>query len=148
MDLSNILVISGRPGLYRLVSQTKTGAVIESLCDGKRVPAFKNDKISSLSEICMFTMEEDYPLSNVFKNIYIKENKNSISFDFKKSSTKDLFHYFGEVLPNMDMTRIYPSDIKKALSWYNLLLSKDLIDDEVDNTSENPQVEQMESEKE
>jgi hypothetical protein len=132
MDLSNILAIAGKPGLFKLVSQTKTGAVVESLLDGKRTPAFKNDKISSLSEICMFTTSEDYPLSEVFRNIYNKENKGEVSIDFKKVSTKELYAYFGEVLPNMDTERVYPSDVKKALSWYNLLLSKELIDGEKD----------------
>ena len=132
MDLSNILAIAGKPGLFKLVSQTKTGAVVESLLDGKRTPAFKNDKISSLSEICMFTNDEDYPLSEVFRNIYTKENKGQVSIDYKKVSTRDLYAYFSEVLPNMDEERVYPSDVKKALSWYNLLLSKDLIDGEMD----------------
>ena len=132
MDLSNILAIAGKPGLFKLVSQTKTGAVVESLLDGKRTPAFKNDKISSLSEICMFTNDEDYPLSEVFRNIYNKENKGQVSIDYKKVSSRDLYAYFSEVLPNMDEERVYPSDVKKALSWYNLLLSKDLIDGEMD----------------
>lgn len=132
MDLSNILAIAGKPGLFKLVSQTKTGAVVESLLDGKRTPAFKNDKISSLSEICMFTNDEDYPLSEVFRNIYNKESKGQVSIDYKKVSTRDLYAYFSEVLPNMDEERVYPSDVKKALSWYNLLLSKDLIDGEMD----------------
>lgn len=132
MDLSNILAIAGKAGLFKLVSQTKTGAIVESLLDGKRTPAFRNDKISSVSEICMFTNNEDYPLSEVFRNIYNKENKGQISIDFKKVSTKDLYAYFSEVLPDIDEDRVYPSDVKKALSWYNLLLSKDLIDGEMD----------------
>ena len=132
MDLSNILAIAGKPGLFKLVSQTKAGAVVESLLDGKRTPAFKNDKISSLSEICMFTTNEDYPLSEVFRNIYNKENKGEVSIDFKKVSTRELYAYFSEVLPDMDEERVYPSDVKKALSWYNLLLSKDLVDGEQD----------------
>lgn len=132
MDLSNILAIAGKPGLFKLVSQTKTGAVVESLLDGKRTPAFKNDKISSLSEICMFTNDEDYPLSEVFRNIYNKESKGQVSIDYKKVSTRELYAYFSEALPNMDEERVYPSDVKKALSWYNLLLSKDLIDGEMD----------------
>ena len=132
MDLSNILAIAGKPGLFKLVSRTKTGAIVESLLDGKRTPAFRNDKISSVSEICMFTNNEDYPLSEVFRNIYNKENKGQISIDFKKVSTKDLYAYFSEVLPDIDEDRVYPSDVKKALSWYNLLLSKDLIDGEMD----------------
>lgn len=136
MDLSNILAIAGKPGLFKLVSQTKTGAVVESLLDGKRTPAFKNDKISSLSEICMFTNGDDYPLSEVFRNIYNKENKGKVSIDYKKVSVKDLYAYFSEMLPDMDEERVYPSDVKKALSWYDLLLEKELIDENPDKIRE------------
>jgi hypothetical protein len=141
--LEKILAISGKPGLFKLISGSKKMVVVESLLDGKRTPAFKNDKISSLSEICMFTTNEDYPLSEVFRNIYNKENKGEISIDFKKVSTKELYAYFSEVLPDMDEERVYPSDVKKALSWYNLLLSKDLVDGEQDKVRK--EMEEMEA---
>ena len=132
MDLSKILAISGKPGLYKLVSRTKTGAIVESLTDGRRQPVFQSDKISSLNEISMFTTNEDYPLKKVFANIFIKENHQPVSDEVKNSSKEALFTYFGEVLPDIDTERVHASDIKKAISWYNLLLSKDLVDDKAD----------------
>lgn len=132
MDLSKILAISGKPGLYKLVSRTKNGAVVESLIDGKRMPVFQSDKISSLNEISMFTYDEDYPLRKVFSNMYVKENHQPVDDSIKNSSKEALFAYFGEVLPNIDTERVHASDIKKAISWYNLLLSKDMIDEKAD----------------
>ncbi len=133
MDLSKILAISGKPGLYRLISRTKTGAIVESLVDGKRMPVFQSDKISSLNEISMFTMSDDYPLRKVFSNMFVKENHQPISDEVKNASKADLFAYFGQVLPDMDTERVHASDMKKAISWYNLLLSKDLVDDKADD---------------
>lgn len=121
MDLSKILVISGKPDLYELVSQTKSGAIVESLVDKKRCPVFKTDKISSLNEISMFTDEEDKPLREVLQAIYRKEEGKNLTFDIKKASGKELFAYFAEVLPNYDRERVYASDVKKLLLWYNLL---------------------------
>ncbi len=132
MDLSKILAISGKPGLYRLVSRTKTGAIVESLVDGRRMPVFQSDKISSLNEISMFTISDDYPLRKVFSNIFVKENHQPIADEVKNASKADLFAYFGQVLPDMDTERVHASDIKKAINWYNLLLSKDLVDDKAD----------------
>ena len=132
MDLSKILAISGKPGLYRLVSRTKTGAIVESLVDGRRMPVFQSDKISSLNEISMFTISDDYPLRKVFSNIFVKENHQPIADEVKNASKADLFAYFGQVLPDMDAERVHASDIKKAINWYNLLLSKDLVDDKAD----------------
>lgn len=132
MDLSKILTISGKPGLFQLISQTKTGAIVESLLDGKRMPVFQTDRISSLNEICMFTTGDDYALREVFRNMYVKENQQPIS-DEKKSLPKDkLFAYFNDFLPDVDTERVHVSDMKKAISWYNLLLSKGLVDDKTE----------------
>ncbi|MCR4811171.1 MAG: DUF5606 domain-containing protein [Bacteroidales bacterium] len=128
MDLSKILVISGKPDLYELVSQTKTGAIVESLVDKKRCPVFKTDKISSLNEISMFTDEDDKPLREVLQAIYQKEEGKNLTFDIKKASGKELFAYFAEVLPNYDRDRVYASDVKKLLLWYNLLNNVGKID--------------------
>jgi len=126
MDLSKVLSISGKPGLFKLVSQTKNGALIESLIDGKRQQAFAKEKISSLEDISIFTTDEDVPLSKVFKEIFKKEEgKNCIS---PKSDTKELVSYMREVLPNVDVERVYNSDMKKLFTWYNLLNEKGLID--------------------
>ncbi|MBP1629727.1 MAG: hypothetical protein H6Q15_620 [Bacteroidetes bacterium] len=126
MDLSKILSISGKPGLFLLVSQTKNGALVESLVDGKRQPAFSNERISSLEDISIFTTEEDVPLTKVFQTIFTKEDgKECIS---SKSDNKQILAYMREVLPNFDQDRVYISDMKKLFTWYNLLNSKGLID--------------------
>ena len=126
MDLSKILSISGKPGLFKLVSQTKNGALIESLIDGKRQQAFAKEKISSLEDISIFTTEEDVPLWKVFQEIYKKEDgKECIN---PKSDTKELVSYMKEVLPNVDLERVYTSDMKKLFTWYNILNQINLID--------------------
>lgn len=126
MDLSKILSISGKPGLYKLVSQTKNGALIESLIDGKRQPAFAKEKISSLEDISIFTTDEDVPLAKVFQEIFKKEDgKECIN---PKLDNKKLVAYMREVLPNFDEERVYTSDMKKLFTWYNLLIKNGLID--------------------
>lgn len=126
MDLSKILSISGKPGLFKLVSQTKSGALIESFLDGKRQPAFAKEKISSLEDISIFTTDEDVPLAKVFQEIFKKEDgKECIN---PKSDNKKLVAYMREVLPNFDEERVYTSDMKKLFSWYNLLIKNGLID--------------------
>lgn len=126
MDLSKILSISGKQGLFKLVSQTKTGALVESLIDGKRNQAFAKDKISSLEDISIFTTDEDVPLSKVFQEIFNKEDgKECIN---PKSDNKQLISYMKEILPNVDQDRVYSSDMKKLFTWYNILIAKELID--------------------
>ncbi|MDO4216540.1 MAG: DUF5606 domain-containing protein [Bacteroidales bacterium] len=128
MDLSKILVISGKPGLFELVSQTKGGAIVESLIDHKRCPVFHNDRISSLNEISIFTDDDDKPLREILQDIFRKENEQAVALDPKKASNDEVFKYFGEVLPNYDHDRVHASDVKKILSWYNLLISAGKID--------------------
>lgn len=126
MDLSKILSISGKPGLFKLVSQTKNGALIESLLDGKRQPAFAKEKISSLEDISIFTTDEDVPLAKVFQEIYKKEDgKDCID---AKLDNKKLVAYMREILPNFDEERVYSSDMKKLFTWYNILNKNGLID--------------------
>lgn len=125
MDLSKILSISGKPGLYLLVSQTKTGALVESLLDGKRQPAFSNERISSLEDISIFTLEEDIPLKKVFELIYSKENGGDCISH--KSDNNKIVQYMEEILPDFDRDRVYVSDMKKLFSWYNILNAKGLI---------------------
>lgn len=128
MDLSKILVISGKPGLFELVSQTKGGAIVESLIDHKRCLVFHNDRISSLNEISIFTDDDDKPLREILQDIFRKENEQAVALDPKKASNEEVFKYFGEVLPNYDHDRVHASDVKKILSWYNLLISAGKID--------------------
>jgi len=126
MDLSKILSIAGKPGLYQMISNTKSGVLVESLIDGKRIPAFSHERISSLEEISVFTETDDVPLKQIFPSIYnIMDQQQALSH---KSSANDLVSFFESVLPDYDRDRVYTSDIKKMIQWYNLLQSKGLID--------------------
>ena len=119
--LKTILAISGKPGLYKLVSQGKSMLVVESLINGKRTPAYSHEKIISLGDIAMFTDSDEVPLNEVFESMKQLENgaKASVS---TKDSEKTLREYLGKVLPNFDRDRVYTADIKKLISWYNLLI--------------------------
>ncbi len=126
MDLKDILSIAGKPGLFKNIGQAKSGVIVESLIDGKRFPAFAHERISSLAEISVFTHEDDVPLVDVFKKIYEKfEGKEAIA---PKADGKELKAFMKEVLPDYDEDRVYTSDIKKMVSWYNLLLSKGMVE--------------------
>lgn len=120
--LKTILSISGKPGLYKLVSQAKNMLIVESLQTGKRQPAYAHEKIISLGDIAIFTDEDDVPLGEVLNSIKVKENGAKVSLDIKKADTEALRGYLAEVLPNFDRERVYPTDIKKLISWYNLLV--------------------------
>lgn len=128
MDLSKILSISGKGGLFRLISQTKTGALVESLIDGKKVPAFASDRISALEDISIFTTEKEESLKKVLQSIFTKEDGGNIPFDPSKASEQDLVKYMREILPDFDEDRVYPSDMKKLFKWYNILNKSKLID--------------------
>lgn len=127
MALDKILSISGKPGLYKLVTQTRTGFVGESLLDGKRITVGLRNNVSVLSEIAIYTLEEEVPLREVFLNIQVKEKGGETSVSHKEDKLK-LEEYFFEVLPNYDEDRVYPSDIKKIIRWYNLLREKGITD--------------------
>lgn len=127
MDLSKFFTIPGKSGVFQLVSQTKNGAIMESLIDAKRIPVFASDKISSLEEIGMFTYGEDIPLKKVFQSIFTKEEGKESSIS-PKAEPKELHAYFTTILPDWDKERVYNSDIKKVIAWYNLLITKNLID--------------------
>ena len=120
--LKTILSISGKPGLFKLISQAKNMLIVESLQTGKRQPAYAHEKIISLGDIAIFTDEEDVPLSEVLNAIKEKENGAKVTLDFKKADNETLRAYLAEVLPNFDRERVYPTDIKKLISWYNLLV--------------------------
>jgi len=127
--LKTILSISGKPGLYKLVSQGKNMLIVESLsADKKRFPAYSNEKIISLGDIAMYTDEEEVPLKDVLTSIKEKENGGAISLDVKKASQDELRNYLNEVLPNFDRERVYVNDIKKLLSWYNILIANEITD--------------------
>lgn len=132
MDLKGILSISGHSGLFKMVSQTKNGIIVESLIDKKRMQAYATSKISSLEDIALFTTNEDIPLTKVFMNIFKKENGGS-SIN-PKSDSEILKKYFLEILPDYDRERVYVSDIKRVISWYNILLEHGYIKEEEENT--------------
>ena len=120
--LKTILSISGKPGLYKLVSQAKNMLIVESLQTGKRLPAYAHEKIISLGDIAIFTDEDDVPLGEVLESIKKKENGGKVSLDIKKADSETLRAYLADVLPNFDRERVYVTDIKKLISWYNLLV--------------------------
>ena len=126
--LKTILSISGKSGLYKLVSQGKNMLIVESLTDKKRMPAYGTDKMISLGDIAMYTDEDDVPLQEVFLSIKKKENGQPIAHDIKTATPDELRQYMGEVLPNFDRDRVHLSDIKKLIAWYNLLVANNLTD--------------------
>ena len=127
MDLSKVVTISGKPGLFLVTSSGAGKLVVESLLDGKRTPAFANDKISSLEEISIFTTGDDKPLKEVFVSIHEKIGDN-IGFDPKRVSPVELKEKFMLVLPEYDEDSVYQSDMKKVFQWYQLLTDKGLLD--------------------
>lgn len=127
--LKKILAISGKPGLYQLVSRGNRSLIVETLDKArKRMPVFGTDKVISLADIAMYTDDEEVPLSRVLTNIQTKEKGKKISLDLKSASRDELFDYMGEVLPNFDRDRVYPGDVKKLISWYNLMLENGITD--------------------
>lgn len=125
MELKDILAISGHGGLFKFVSQGRNGIIVESLVDKKRISASATAKISALEDIAIYTDVEEISLADVFTSIYNKEDGNqTISH---KSSSNELKAYFEEVLPEYDKDRVYVSDIKKVLNWYNILQSLDMV---------------------
>lgn len=137
MDLSKILSIAGKGGLFKIVSQSKNAVIVESLIDQKRFPAFGHDKISSLEEISVYTTGEEMPLKEVFRTFFTKlEGKPGPD---PKTDNKTLKQFFLEMVPGFDQERVYISDIKKMVSWYNLLLEHQLIDSEPDKKEDDNQ---------
>jgi hypothetical protein len=125
MNLEKILSISGKPGLYILKVQTRTGFVAESLADGKKISVSLKSNVSLLSEISIYTYEGEKPLVEIMSNIAAKES-NGPAISHKEDNTT-LMSYFREVLTDFDEERVYPSDVKKILNWYNTLQAKGLV---------------------
>ena len=138
MDLTSILVISGKPDLSELVSQTKGGAIVKNLVTGQRYPVFKNDRISSLGEIRIFTDTDERPLEDVMQAIFKHLDGKATAFDPKKADGKELFALLEAVLPDYDRDRVHASDAKKLFAWYNILLNAGKITlDEEEKKEEN-----------
>jgi len=142
--LKEILSISGKPGLFKLISKGKNIFIAESLIDQKRIPVYSRDKVVSLGDITMYSNNGDVRLSQILTTIKQKENGETISFS-PAITTEELRTYFAQVFPDFDRDRVYPSDIKKVMNWYNLLVKSGLTefeeDEENKNESEEEQVE-------
>lgn len=142
MSLEKILAISGKPGLYKLKSQTRSGFLAESLIDGKTINVSGQHNVSLLSEIAIYTLTEEVPLREVFQKIAEKEEgKETINH---KVSKDELEEFFFNVLPEYDEDRVYPSDIKKVVQWYNLLVKNGMTDFSESEISEEKEQEKEE----
>lgn len=127
MDLSKIVSISGKPGLYVIKSQAVGRLIVESVIDGKCSPAFARERMSSLEEISIFSTDDDRPLKEVFMMIHEKMG-DKVDFDYKKASNDELREKFAFVMPDYDEEAVYPSDMRKVFAWYQMLVDKNLLD--------------------
>lgn len=121
--LKTILAISGKPGLYKLISQAKNMLIVENITDKKRMPVYASDKVISLGDIAMYTDANEVPLATVLESIKQKENGAQAQLDYKKASVDELHEFMAAVLPSYDRDRVHTSDIKKLIQWYNLLVA-------------------------
>lgn len=126
MGLEKILSISGKPGLYEMAAQTRGGFIAKSVLDGKKMAVNIRHNVSILSEIAVYTYTEEVPLGEVFTKI--KEKEDGGEAISHKAAKPELEAYFSEILPEYDVDRVYISDIKKIIQWYNLLVKNDLTD--------------------
>ena len=126
MNVEKILAIAGKPGLFELKLQTRSGFLAESLLDGKKITVGLSSNVSLLSEISMYTYTEERPLVEIMRAIAIKEDEGPTAVSHKEDNAK-LVAYFQEILPDYDADRVYASDIKKVLNWYNILQAKGMV---------------------
>ena len=127
--LQTILAISGKPGLYKLVSRAKNSLIVEMLDEShRRIPAFATDRITSLADIAMYTDTDDVPLHKVLTSLKTLEDGKAANIDIKKASGNELREYFAKVLPDFDRERVHNSDIKKLIQWYNILIANGISD--------------------
>lgn len=146
MELKGILSISGKPGLFKLVKQAHNSIIVESLANKRRMPAYATSKVSSLEDIAVFTETGDMPLREVFKSMYkITDGKKAIDH---KADREELFGFFAEVLPEYDRDKVYHSDIKRIINWYNILVEYGLMEFSEEEMNENENIDEPESNKE
>ncbi|CAN5433798.1 DUF5606 domain-containing protein [soil metagenome] len=126
MDISNIISMTGMPGLYKVIAQSKNGVIVESLIDKKRFPAFASNSISTLEDISIYTTGDDLPIKEVYKKIFEKE-KAGPCIDPKASDEKAMRAYIELVVPEYDKDRVHVSDLRKLFSWYNILQKEGLL---------------------
>ena len=134
--LKNILAVTGKPGLFKLVSRGNNMLIVESLLDGKRMPTYARDKIVSLADVSMFTEGDDIALNEVLTKLGEKEGLKAASIDPKKADNDQLRAFFAQVLPTYDRDRVYPSDIRKLIVWYNILIGAGITDFTVEEEGE------------
>lgn len=141
--LKTILSVSGKPGLYQLISSGKNMVIVESLVDGKKIPIHARDKVVSLGDISIYTETDDAPLKDILINIKQKEagKKASIATGAKPEELKK---YFLEILPDFDRDRVYPTDIKKIIGWYNILVNANIDFEKEEEQAEAEKVESVE----
>ena len=126
MNLESIISITGKPGLYKIVSQTKNGLIVETITDGKRLPVYSSEKVSALSDISIYTLDGDLPLVEVYEKIYTKTaGKSAIDH---KSTPEELRKYLQEIVKDFDQERVYNSDLKKLFQWFNILIKAKLLE--------------------
>lgn len=125
MSLESIISITGKPGLYKIISQAKNGLVVESLLDGKRMPVYASEKVSALEDISVYTHTEDLPLNEVYQKL-LEKTEGKVAIDHK-STPEELRSYFKEVVENYDQERVYNSDLKKIFQWYNILVKQKIL---------------------
>ena len=144
--LKKILSVSGKPGLYKLVSQGKSMLIVEALTDGRRMPVYAREKIISLGDIAIYTDGDEVPLYEVLNSVKAKEEGKAVSsIDTVRATPDELRAYMAEVLPNFDRDRVYPTDIKRLLSWYNLLIGAGITDFDPQEAAEEADVETPEA---
>ena len=141
--LKKILSISGRPGLFKLVSQAKGALIVEALSTGKRTLAYSHDKVTSLGDIAMYTQSGEEPLYKVLDSVKKKEN-GAVASVPPKADKEVLRTYFAEILPDFDTERVYPTDISKLISWYNILVQSGITDFSIKEKGEAPKEDKTE----
>lgn len=134
MNLKDIMAISGQPGLFKFVAQGRNGVIVEGLIDKKRQNASATSRISALEDIAVYTEDKEVPLAEVFRIIFKKENGGPVSL--VKNTDDQVKKYFAEILPEYDRDRVYVSDMKKVITWYNLLQGQNLVDLEEEKKDE------------
>jgi hypothetical protein len=141
MNLKEILIIPGRQGLYKFISQGKNGIIVESLSDKSRIPVFASIRTTTLDNICIYTQDSDMPIEQVFKRIVETTNKNKITHT-ETWGNDQYKKYMEDLLPQYDKHRVYVSDIKRLISWYNLLLDNDVLSFEAEKEEPEPPTEE------
>ncbi len=143
-----IVAISGKPGLYKLLSRSKNSLIVEAVDEThKRLPVFATDRVTSLNDIAMFTTTEDVPLTKVLTSLYKVAEEKTVALNYKKCPSKELREFFAKILPDFDDDRIHDSDIKKLFQWYDILVKNGVTDFEATAEEKTPAEEKADDNK-